>query len=454
MVGSKTMRKAFLEAKTVMFLTYEPFSPLLFQVAKALERMNVNSVFVTFTLSENILLKKNRVVCYPKNVFEVKKYTIRDDLFSSSEMEEIVSFSSKKLRCKKPMLIERLQRISSFFYDLVEKIKPSAIIVWNGEDFISKAAIAIAKRESIKCIFGENGYFQNTLQFDFEGINIKSSIANLSFDKIYELSQKKVLPSSKKSVLDFSLQSFHQLNMVNKAYCFLMRKLNVHYYSYFPELIGNTHIKEWFLEKARVFIKFDTIDLPEKFVFIPLQVHDDTQVLCNSRLFNKMEPFVQVCYETMRRVYGKDYKLVVKEHPKDLGRISYKKFRKKYNDIIWLRKYNLDLLLDKASVVCVLNSSVGLQALQKRKPVILFGEAFYDFKEILFKVDDLTSVDKIFTQAKEGLDELQKNNIDRYLNFLKDSYFIRGSWKEFDVSSVVTVANYFYDFLDAPILQK
>lgn len=60
-------------------------------------------------------------------------------------------------------------------------------------------------------------------------------------------------------------------------------------------------------------------NLPKNYIFLPLQVHDDTQILIHSPQIKKMEDFIRKVYTAIEKVNereNKNYYLVLKEHPR------------------------------------------------------------------------------------------------------------------------------------------
>src|SRR5690606_17680660 len=131
-------------------------------------------------------------------------------------------------------------------------------------------------------------------------------------------------------------------------------------------------------------VKESEVTLPDKYVFLPLQVEDDTQILLNSS-FSGMDELMRVVYPAV--ISMNNYKLVVKEHPHDWGRHNQSTLRERYPKAIWLQKYPTEQVITGADIVVTVNSSVGVEALLLNKKVITLGKCFYDVDGVAWKAD-------------------------------------------------------------------
>lgn len=417
------------------------FVPFYFQVSKYLETKGYEVSFVSFSLRENLWLKKNNVVVQPADISNFMRYPIKPGVISPQEIEAVIDFAILKFGGSRVDLEKRAQRIAAYLQYLIDENKYDAALIWNGEDFMGKILALLCKRANIKTIFIENGYFPRTLQIDHEGVNVYSSLARRPFKEIHGELESTRHKHAEVAQDDFALSPLKGLSWLNYFLCFWIRILNLNFYKDFPELRGvNWFVLKWMQIKRR-FIPLDKIDLPGKYVFIPFQVHDDTQILLNSKYFKNMEDFFEFVYKSIKKHFGNDYAIVVKEHPEDLCRYSYSRLRMKYSDVIWLRKYDINEVLDRASYVFVINSSVGLQAVERKKPVIVFGDSFYTRDEIVFCVKDPKSIDTVIERAKMGIDEDRRDNIENFIKYLKVRYFIDGSWKDITKQGIVNSGN-------------
>ena len=126
---------------------------------------------------------------------------------------------------------------------------------------------------------------------------------------------------------------------------------------------------------SNIKIKFSSnIDYKtEKYVFVPLQVSDDTQVMINSDV--GLKELIDYSYK-----YAKEnsMKLVIKPHPAEQDN-SILNYIYSINDTanIVITNDNTMNLIKYSNYVITINSTVGLEALILDKPVKFLGYSFY-----------------------------------------------------------------------------
>jgi capsule polysaccharide modification protein KpsS len=406
------------------------FIPFLLHLARYLRSRGCDVHFAAFLPRENLWLRKNGIRPVPDDVYALKRQPLREDLLEPGEIDRILGFARRKTGGELPVWRRRLLRVAAVLDEALDARRIDAVLIWNGDDYIGKALGLLARRRGIPTVFAENGYFPNTLQFDRQGVNVNSSITGLAFDEIARALEMSPMRQAGADSSPTGSADVVPLGWTDYLRCFVARKADPGYYRHFPEHRGASWFTGQWLKLRRRLIPMDKATLPDRFAFIPFQVHDDTQILLNSRLFDSMEAFFEFCHSAIRRNFGPDFPIVVKEHPEDLGRRSYARLRARYPDVLWLRKFSIDELLDKAACVFVVNSSVGLQALQRGRPTVVFGESFYTKDEIVFRVTDLASADGVIARARDGVSPQRRARIDTFIRFLNERYFVAGGWRK------------------------
>lgn len=124
-------------------------------------------------------------------------------------------------------------------------------------------------------------------------------------------------------------------------------------------------------------------DRSKRWFLVPLQVQGDSQVVHHSR-FGGIEPFIVEVMESFARHAPDDHWLVIKHHPMDRpythhGRLIAAEAERLglAGRVRYIHDQHLPTLLDHARGVVTINSTVGLQALHHRAPVITLGESVY-----------------------------------------------------------------------------
>ncbi|MCE6952504.1 hypothetical protein LAZ29_16340 [Cereibacter sphaeroides] len=122
------------------------------------------------------------------------------------------------------------------------------------------------------------------------------------------------------------------------------------------------------------------------FIFVPLQVPDDSQLTEYGAWTNSVESFLnalQVAAEHLPA--GWDF--VVKKHPSATYKFNVEAFG--HPRIVFSNTTSTLDLVKHAKAVLTINSSVGLQAMLFDKPVIITGEAAYNVEGLVERAHDL-----------------------------------------------------------------
>ncbi len=433
--------KGYKKSLTIMniaFICTGEFEPFFYEcMAKRLEKEGINIFYVGFFLDTRRAINKINRCCYPLKAERSAglSYTFNNSCFSSRELDDIIRYDYTRLKAngigiEKGKLINKTVYYESFFNDFYSKHDIKAIVIWNSFPLVVNVAWRVAARMNIKNIFFENGPLPNTLMIDTKGINYQSSLAgktkefyeNVTVDEVKWQSfmssyGDKAKPSREKNkgIMNYPQKLY---------YAFLMR--NHFYRNLFPDLtddrIGQSLCKKI---RSQFFIKEHRLNLPEHFIFLPFQYPYDTQILINSPNINTMELFLRTCHAAVRKGAPSGYKIVVKEHPDDLGRTNYGRLRKDFPDVIWFKKYDIESLIDKAEAIITINSSVGVLALMRHKPVVTLGNSFYNIEGIVYNVNNLDKLVEAVKQALEG--PLNKELIDKFVYYLRFEYLVEGS---------------------------
>lgn len=140
-------------------------------------------------------------------------------------------------------------------------------------------------------------------------------------------------------------------------------------------------------------------DFEEKYIYFPFHVPHDVQLTSRSRLFYFQEGFV----EYLCRIVPYGYKLYMKEHPASIGGHPYgvmKEILKRHNNVVLIHpRINSYDLVKHASLVIVVNSKVGFEAIMQGKRVVVVGDAFYKGKGVTFDSDHPGEVESVIAGA-------------------------------------------------------
>ena len=412
-------------------MTRHPFFQVL---AKEIRSNGENAFLISFSLSENFYKGFNEVCYLPYFLRNATKYKITD--------EELLKLKIRKFKYAKiygekisSKYLEKLKK----YLDLIDKYISSkeidVVILYNGGSVIEQLMLYICRKNGIETFFLEEGYFRPyTITVDKKGINYDSSIPRDRdfYEKI------KVLDFEKKigifGLKDISFKNMESENKFNKIGRKVLNTLGF-FLNFKNEHKMNT-IRGYLVQEYNVLkfkkMKNENIILPKNYIFVPFQVHSDTQILFNSAQIKSMEKLVEVIIRELDK-YNKNSKeklaVIFKEHPKDIGRINYKKLYKNYEnkkEVIFLKKYDMNKLIKNSQIVITINSTVGIEALSQYKKVITLGKAFYNIEGIVEECVNFEKLNKLIDK-NIGL-EVNKDLIDKFLNYLRFKYNIEGYW--------------------------
>ena len=189
-------------------------------------------------------------------------------------------------------------------------------------------------------------------------------------------------------------------------------------------------IKKYFRESF--LLKNSIRSIPnEKFVFFPLQVEPERNVLFGSPFYSDQLSII----EKIAKSLPVDYKLYVKEHPA----MELKKWRKisNYKKILNLPNVNLihtsvdsSEIIQKSSLVITLNGTSGLEASFYGKPSIVFSDVIYSNLSWVHRIRNLEDLPiSILNTIEKKIDVTELNNFVNKLitnTFFFDEFKIYG----------------------------
>lgn len=335
------------------------------------------------------------------------------------EVNDIIYFY-RQLTIYKKLSIRRKMLMSSYilkkqvylsiynFYHYFTQHKVDMVCVWNGNRPTLASAVYVAKKLNIKTMFFENGLLPNTTTVDSRGVNFKNSLTGLNTDFFSEI--------------NIDEAKFDQFRQQNSLVARQKRE------SKSQKILGR-------ISKVNT----QELHLPEKFIFLPFQVHDDTQILLFSPNITTMPQLLETVWRAVDEYNRKktdDLWIVVKEHPSDFGRVNYRKLREKYPKIMFVNDYSTEELIKKSQGIITINSSVGIEALLYHKPVITLGDAFYNIPGIVTQVPDHYELSEYIDVVNRPVDN---QLIDKFLFYLRYHYLADGTWRNVDDNHFASV---------------
>jgi capsular polysaccharide export protein len=293
----------------------------------------------------------------------------------SKKFEELENkYSGLKLNLYKKYLLLEAPLIYCYYKKEIEKLNPKLIGIWNG----IKYPQFMVNKFKTKKIYFENGFLPNTTQADCKGVNALNSV-----------------PREK---------SFYE---------------NLNYYKKpLPnELIPRPPVKK---------LEGSEIDLNRNYVFIPLQVNYDSQIIYFSPWIKSMQQFFEIINSIAKDF---DFDFVFKPHPSDRV-TNYENLIKKASKNVLFATNPTQDLIKHAKAVITINSSVGIESLLFNKKVITLGEAFYNIEGIVKHAKGKKELKEILKTLNNW--EIDEKLLKNFLGYLYYEYLIPTSWKNPD----------------------
>jgi capsular polysaccharide export protein len=264
--------------------------------------------------------------------------------------------------------------------DLPAAITGRCLIVWNGLLPWYAPAVAAAQAQGMRVCYMENGLISGRVQMDPRGVNAGSGLADLpswwfrgypSADDIWETP-------------------------------FTQRAIE--------------------LDARQEPLPADAEPLPDRYLFLPLQIDPDTQITRYSPWYHTMADVLRA----LLSVLPAGYRLVVKEHPSakqlDPAHVPYSTFRPQFPEVVWCRTRTVEELIHGAAAVITVNSSVGVHALCRRKPLLVLGQAVYGKPGIAQVLTDPTALGPALQATLDG--EIDHALRASFLTYLRDRWLV------------------------------
>jgi capsular polysaccharide export protein len=383
--------------------------------------------FIRFKFSSWIAYKAWRIARKNKNKYrsiitsqkEYKGLTYNDFIKFHVALDKTISTESLQLQ-----VLAYIDILS----DIYTKFLPDYIISIGDSRMCIEIGLALAKQKNIKIYYIEQGPF-NTTFFDEKGVN-----ANLSIREDYKGIDIKAetLPSTNKlnnKTKKYNRSPFYRgLDIVIKE---LFEKTSI----YPPDLI-KTDVNSY--KSKRRLKKQDNISKANKQIYLLiLQIPLDVNMICHSPLFKSHLEIITSVYNNL----PSDVELIIREHPLYINKYEASVYDFiAENNISIDNATNIDLAIDKAKVIIVNNSTVGIEAILRYKTVVILGNAFYDDDKIALKLKQRHELKTVLEKALNY--SPNKNYIDNFKVLLFYKVLLAGTVSDKHLTSSKSIANY------------
>lgn len=341
------------------------------------------------------------------------------------ENSELIRYYARLYKTRNIIsLIQEKNKEYNSAYQYLRQESFDYILILNGAFSVETD---ICKQLGIRCFFFEHGYFPKTIQMNRQGVNSRAEYADLPLDEIMEFSyvQNTFDPVEGFEFINIRYPKItrYYYRMTDSGYMSFMHK-------YLQRKIRQQRAKRRF---ERLEDTVPGISLKDTYVFWPLQVNSDTQIVLNSPYNSMYEALEKVLPELVKA----GYKVILKEHPLEVEPVIYTEFADNEN-VFLLAKYDINTLTDNAAFVVNINSSVGMQAIARHAKVLLLGDAFYWSAPncVQAQLRDIPAAVKKLRDMK-----LSEPDIDEYIRNFKENIFIPGHFYTPDTALLERIRN-------------
>lgn len=393
------------------------------------KQKNVNLVFLCMYPSA-VKFCINNSLDYVNLPKKIRKNGIElfDSDLTEREVYECYYFHNKLRPMDSEHYIDIVNRYFCFYDELFREDDCIGAVVIGDVRLFSATAKLAAKKHNKKVVYFEPGPF-GTMIFDDKGVNKNMTISSFSDEDI-------VSYKSNKNVLD----DFYKVVPGEKYYSgsipAYLRKIPDVLLSIPPRIFSRLspielQTGESFFESIPYLLSRLNISKNEdivteahngKFIFFPLQVPCDVQIVMNSPHFDSIDDMVRELAKSLPN----DYKLVIREHPMNLGRYGseFYSYINSNDKIILDNSNNIWDLVQSSNLVVVNNSTVGIESLKYDTEVLVLGDAFYHKSVHVFDGVDLGN-----TINNAINNPVSREFKDKYLSLLYKEFLLKDNYK-------------------------
>ena len=338
------------------------------RIHRALARIGYDSIIITLKPSIFFRLKKNYITSHL-----IRKQYGNFDIPELDKLQKVCAYKVSR---------SDIKILYASIYKLVEKLinekKIGVTFIWNGKGITSLPISDVAEKYNFPRVYLELSNLPGKLFVDPKGVNALSLLyENIDLLKNYEASEFQY----QAWMIEYLKYKRNNpvIPQVNKSYIkhnwlYIIDYLSCK--SSITPVSGDYTLLRKFYTKLRIDpLKYYSYDLAlsTDYVFLPLQVDSDTQLVFNSSLSNI--DAIKIAYNLS---VSKSLELIVKPHPASFNKketIEILTLKKKLGFSI-TNKNSFDLV-NNAKEIVTINSSVGLDGLILDKKVSFLGQSFY-----------------------------------------------------------------------------
>jgi capsular polysaccharide export protein len=376
-----------------------------------------------------------------KALFQVfkhkKKYTQiieSNAVYKNLDLNKLIDYHFKlnKKASKKQLLLQAAAYIDIIDEQLQQK--PDFLLLIGDLRLPVEIAKLLAQQHNIKTFFIEQGPFQTTI-FDEKGVNANHSIRGFNPGENQETvsGAGKKLNSKKPKPKKYSRFPFYR--GMDYFLEFSLQKTAL----YPPDLKMNQSLFSRFTfdKKTRENLYFPVDkNYRNPIFFLICQVPFDVNMTHHSPHYSNHFEILKDVYENLPA----NSTLVVREHPIYKGKYGedFYKFIKE-NKIYVDFQESASPVLEKANVVIVNNSTIGLEAISKYKKTVVLGDAYYDSSGLCLKLKQKENLKILLEKAL--VYDINQKNVNNFMTEFTENHLLEGFITDKNLKSPKTIAS-------------
>lgn len=306
----------------------------------------------------------------------------------------------------------------------------TALVLFGQGRRYHQQAMQVASKLGVQVHVMEEGYFRpGYVTFELGGVNGYSSTTPIAGGNSIDLSNHPWSPLPEVSALHFAKMAWHAT-----LYYLVMWWQSRQYPAYqhhrptSPWRYTGLWLRSWWRKGLRSNADHrlvqQLINKRVPYFFVPLQCPEDSQIDLHSR-YTTIEQFLLEVLESFARHAPVTAHLLFKQHPMSRGETLYGSFIRHIAQqlgvqerVHFVTETHNPTVLDHCQGAVLINSTMGLQAMDHRKPVKALGEAFFN----VCGLTDQQPLDTFWRQPQPPVID-----IDAYLRAVKCLTQIPGS---------------------------
>lgn len=293
----------------------------------------------------------------------------------------------------------RLPELGDFVTAAAARHDSSDLVVYNDCRPCNAIAIAAARRAGLRVHVFEEGYLRpDWLTLERDGVNGNSRLPD---DPDWYRAAARAVPDP------VAARPVGAGLRQRIAYDFHWQLANYRHWPRYPHYRSHRPYPIWAeyttwlgrlgrLPRARARAK-DLIQTlireQQRYFLFPLQLDTDSQIRQHSP-FGRLAGAIESVIKDFARTAPGDARLILKNHPLDNGWTNYRRLIERCARaegaaarIHFIDGGDLNLLVDHAAGIVTVNSTVGLTALERGRPVIALGQAVFGIPGLTFRGD-------------------------------------------------------------------